>query len=92
MDDLVDLNFGNPAPPQRTAASLDPWGGGGNAPAAADPWGAAAAPAAADPWGGNSGGAAAGFNTSPSRGQPTVAVAQDPWGGQPQNNQGGCWQ
>ena len=60
LDDLVDLNFGNPAtqpePPMRTAASLDPWSpagppsGGGNL----DPWGTPA-PAVPvqnnDPWG-----------------------------------------
>ena len=41
--DLADINFGNPAPPQRTQASLG----------AADPWGASAQPQA-DPWGGAS--------------------------------------
>ena len=41
--ELADINFGNPAPPQRTQASLG----------AADPWGAGAQPQA-DPWGGAS--------------------------------------
>lgn len=44
LSDLVDLNFGNPAPPLRTTASLDPWGTTAAAavagpPPALDPWG-----------------------------------------------------
>ena len=36
----MDLNFGNPAPPLRTTASLDPWGAAVPPPAPAlDPWG-----------------------------------------------------
>jgi len=94
LDDLVDLNFGNPAPPQRTSASLDPWGGGGSGGGGNDPWGGAST--IPDPWGGigvpdtrnfGAGGAAAGFNTSPSR-APQAAATQDPWGAPQQNNQG----
>merc|ERR1719420_1000202 len=48
LNDLVDLNFGGgapaqgPSPPQRTAASLDPWspaGQAGDNGAGGDPWG-----------------------------------------------------
>lgn len=83
LNDLVDLNFGGPAasvvspnPPQRTAASLDPWspvggamgatGGGGQ-----DPWGGMgpiiSSSTIPDPWGG-----IGGVGVPPSRGSPLV--------------------
>jgi hypothetical protein len=40
LNDLVDLNFGNPAPPLRTTASLDPWGAPPPPAPGLDPWGA----------------------------------------------------
>jgi len=88
LDDLVDLNFGNPAPPQRTAASLDPWSPAG----AADPWGAAAKPPQADPWMAGPPPAVSptppAFIPSPAR-APAPAPAADPWGAQPGLQSGG---
>merc|ERR1719483_303887 len=61
LSDLVDLNFGGPVsgpnPPQRTAASLDPWSpmGEGASAAGGDPWGGMGAintSTIPDPWGG----------------------------------------
>ena len=82
LDDLVDLNFGHPAPPQRTAASLDPWSpNGAAAPPAADPWGGVGGGGGAvmaDPWGGA---AAAPLSTSPVPNfNPAPVRAADPWG------------
>ena len=81
LSDLVDLNFGGPAltttgphPPQRTAASRDPWSplaengssGGGQ-----DPWGGMgpiiSTSTIPDPWGG-----IGGVGVPPSRGSPLV--------------------
>ena len=85
LNDLVDLNFGGPAasavspnPPQRTAASLDPWspvGGAGAGPAQGaggqDPWGGMgpiiSSSTIPDPWGG-----IGGVGVPPSRGSPLV--------------------
>ena len=79
LDDLVDLNFGHPALPQRTAASRDPWSPQGGAD---DPWGGgASAVPPADPWGGVAGalGAPAALSVLDA---PLSRVAnQDPWGG-----------
>merc|ERR1719510_204673 len=80
LSDLVDLNFGGPAltttgpnPPQRTAASRDPWsplaenGSSGGA----DPWGGMgpiiSTSTIPDPWGG-----IGGVGVPPSRGSPLV--------------------
>merc|ERR1719402_140016 len=57
LSDLVDLNFGGsggPHPPQRTAASHDPWSplGEGAGGGAADPWGGQPTSTIPDPWGG----------------------------------------
>jgi len=79
--ELADINFGNPAPPQRTQASLG----------AADPWGAGAQPQA-DPWGGASAsmptsnmGALAALAAPPTSSSGALALAgptqNDPWGG-----------
>ena len=77
MNDLVDLNFGGPAPPQRTAASLDPWspvGGAGG--------GVLQQSTLPDPWGG-----IGAVGVPPSRASPLAfpapsppAPANDPWG------------
>ncbi|XP_023337922.1 epsin-1 isoform X2 [Eurytemora carolleeae] len=78
LDDLVDLNFGNPAPPQRTAASRDPWspqGGGAN-----DPWGGASAAVPADPWGGGAPALDAPAALSVLDAPVSRGVNQDPWG------------
>lgn len=57
LNDLVDLNFGHPAPPLRTTASMDPWAAPPPAAATAlDPWGASPSQPAmpggvlSDPW------------------------------------------
>lgn len=86
LNDLVDLNFGGggqqgPSPPQRTAASLDPWSpvaeaGGGSA----DPWGGVTQSTLPDPWGG-----IGAHGVPPSRASPLVfhqgsPPAADPWG------------
>jgi len=77
LNDLVDLNFGGPAPPQRTAASLDPWspvGGAGG--------GVLQQSTLPDPWGG-----IGAVGVPPSRASPLAfpapsppAPANDPWG------------
>jgi len=80
LSDLVDLNFGgpvtSPAPPQRTAASRDPWSplGESGAPGQAgggDPWGGMgpiiSTSTIPDPWGG-----IGGVGVPPSRGSPLV--------------------
>ena len=80
LSDLVDLNFGGPAvtttgphPPQRTAASRDPWSplaenGSSGGP---DPWGGMgpiiSSSTIPDPWGG-----IGGVGVPPSRGSPLV--------------------
>jgi len=89
LSDLVDLNFGGPVagpnPPQRTAASLDPWSpmGEGASVAAGDPWGGLGAVNTStipDPWGGigavgvPSRASPLTFNSSPPR------AGSDPWG------------
>jgi len=87
LNDLVDLNFGavSPNPPQRTAASLDPWsplgesaaGQPGNAGQAADPWGGMgpiiSTSTIPDPWGG-----IGGVGVPPSRGSPLVFGSSSP--------------
>jgi len=68
--DLADINFGNPAggrnpaPPQRTQASMDPWNNTSQPPP--DPWGAAGQ-TQHDPWG-----------SSPTPGQQQGAQAPPP--------------
>ena len=93
LNDLVDLNFGGPVmnnslaqspnPPQRTAASLDPWSPMGEKPAAggqqpqADPWGGMgpiiSSSTIPDPWGG-----IGGVGVPPSRGSPLVFGSSSP--------------
>merc|ERR1719347_1352576 len=87
LNDLVDLNFGavSPNPPQRTAASLDPWsplgesaaGQPGNSGQAADPWGGMgpiiSTSTIPDPWGG-----IGGVGVPPSRGSPLVFGSSSP--------------
>jgi len=77
----VDLNFGGPVtspnPPQRTAASRDPWsplaenGGSGSGQQGADPWGGMgpiiSSSTIPDPWGG-----IGGVGVPPSRSSPLV--------------------
>jgi len=80
LNDLVDLNFGGPVtspnPPQRTAASRDPWSPLGESPApgqpgGGDPWGGMgpiiSSSTIPDPWGG-----IGGVGVPPSRGSPLV--------------------
>merc|ERR1719234_3117065 len=92
LNDLVDLNFGGgasaqgPSPPQRTAASLDPWspagGQGGDNGGNGDPWGGNIVSqfSIPDPWGG-----IGAHGVPPSRASP-LAFHQgsppqaDPWG------------
>lgn len=83
LNDLVDLNFGGPvqgpSPPQRTAASLDPWSPMGEA-AGGDPWGGVTQSTLPDPWGG-----IGAHGVPPSRGSPLVfrqgsPPNDDPWG------------
>lgn len=87
LNDLVDLNFGGPAtgpnPPQRTAASLDPWSpmGEGASAAGGDPWGGITTSTIPDPWGG------IGAVGVPSRASPLAfhsssppRAGSDPWG------------
>lgn len=84
LNDLVDLNFGGgaqaqgPSPPQRTAASLDPWSPVAEA-QGGDPWGGVTQSTLPDPWGG------IGAAGAPSRGSPLVfhqgsPPNADPWG------------
>merc|ERR1719312_2154646 len=88
LNDLVDLNFGavvSPNPPQRTAASLDPWsplgepaaGQPGNSGQSADPWGGMgpiiSTSTIPDPWGG-----IGGVGVPPSRGSPLVFGSSSP--------------
>lgn len=88
LNDLVDLNFGGPAtgpnPPQRTAASLDPWSpmGEGASAAAGDPWGGITTSTIPDPWGG-----IGAVGVPPSRASPLAfhsssppRAGSDPWG------------
>merc|ERR1712096_271175 len=76
LNDLVDLNFGGPVagpnPPQRTAASLDPW----------SPVGEGASAVGGDPWGG-----IGAVGVPPSRASPLAfhsasppRASSDPWG------------
>jgi len=90
LNDLVDLNFGGgasgqgPSPPQRTAASLDPWSpaGHGGDNGGGDPWGGniVSQSTIPDPWGG-----IGAHGVPPSRASP-LAFHQgsppqaDPWG------------
>merc|ERR1719264_2177563 len=90
LNDLVDLNFGGgasgqgPSPPQRTAASLDPWSpaGHGGDNGGGDPWGGNVVSQSTipDPWGG-----IGAHGVPPSRASP-LAFHQgsppqaDPWG------------
>jgi len=90
LSDLVDLNFGGgapgqgPSPPQRTAASLDPWSpaGQGGDNDGGDPWGGniVSQSTIPDPWGG-----IGAHGVPPSRASP-LAFHQgsppqaDPWG------------
>jgi len=91
LNDLVDLNFGGPVtgpnPPQRTAASLDPWSpmGEGASAATGDPWGGMGAintSTIPDPWGG-----IGAVGVPPSRASPLAFSSSpprpsnsDPWG------------
>eukprot|EP00090_Calanus_glacialis_P046580 TRINITY_DN9222_c0_g1_i1.p1 TRINITY_DN9222_c0_g1~~TRINITY_DN9222_c0_g1_i1.p1 ORF type:complete len:540 (-),score=192.12 TRINITY_DN9222_c0_g1_i1:1000-2619(-) len=88
LNDLVDLNFGGPAtgpnPPQRTAASLDPWSpmGEGASAASGDPWGGITTSTIPDPWGG-----IGAVGVPPSRASPLAfhsssppRAGSDPWG------------
>jgi len=88
LNDLVDLNFGGPAagpnPPQRTAASLDPWSpmGEGASAAGGDPWGGITTSTIPDPWGG-----IGAVGVPPSRASPLAfhsssppRASSDPWG------------
>merc|ERR1719495_318376 len=91
LNDLVDLNFGGPVtgpnPPQRTAASLDPWSpmGEGASVATGDPWGGMGAintSTIPDPWGG-----IGAVGVPPSRASPLAFSSSpprpsnsDPWG------------
>ena len=81
LSDLVDLNFGGPTvtttgphPPQRTAASRDPWSPmaeNGSSGGSQDPWGGMgpiiSSSTIPDPWGG-----IGGVGVPPSRGSPLV--------------------
>merc|ERR1711970_341478 len=91
LNDLVDLNFGGPVtgpnPPQRTAASLDPWSpmGEGASASNGDPWGGMGAintSTIPDPWGG-----IGAVGVPPSRASPLAfpsssppRTSSDPWG------------
>jgi len=92
LNDLVDLNFGGPVtgpnPPQRTAASLDPWSpmGEGASAAGGDPWGGMGGITTStipDPWGG-----IGAVGVPPSRASPLAFPSSspprpnnsDPWG------------
>eukprot|EP00092_Neocalanus_flemingeri_P060151 GFUD01072057.1.p1 GENE.GFUD01072057.1~~GFUD01072057.1.p1 ORF type:complete len:572 (+),score=151.17 GFUD01072057.1:221-1936(+) len=91
LTDLVDLNFGGPVsgpnPPQRTAASLDPWSpmGEGASAVSGDPWGGMGAintSTIPDPWGG-----IGAVGVPPSRASPLnfhsaspPRPSSDPWG------------
>eukprot|EP00092_Neocalanus_flemingeri_P074529 GFUD01092181.1.p1 GENE.GFUD01092181.1~~GFUD01092181.1.p1 ORF type:complete len:594 (+),score=157.88 GFUD01092181.1:218-1999(+) len=91
LTDLVDLNFGGPVsgpnPPQRTAASLDPWSpmGEGASAVSGDPWGGMGAintSTIPDPWGG-----IGAVGVPPSRASPLnfhsaspPRFSSDPWG------------
>jgi len=82
LSDLVDLNFGGPVtspnPPQRTAASRDPWSplgeNGSSGQTGGDPWGGMgpiiSSSTIPDPWGG-----IGGVGVPPSRGSPLVFSA-----------------
>jgi len=90
INDLLDIGFG-PNPPQRTAASLDPWsplGESGGAEGGSDPWGGIISQNnIPDPWGG-----IGAVGVPPSRASPIGAGAfnsppqqqqqggADPWG------------
>jgi len=97
LSDLVDLNFGGPSPPQRTAASLDPWSPGGEAPApgSGDPWGGVSTGVVQstipDPWGG-----IGAVGVPPSRASPLIfgqgsPPSGDPWGGAAGGGGGGLY-
>lgn len=85
LNDLVDLRFDHPAPPQRTAASgsLDPWSphGSGGAAASNQP------PPTNDPWGGTTNGGGEGAAALAAAGgvggalTAAVGATGDPWGG-----------
>jgi len=91
LNDLVDLNFGGPVagpnPPQRTAASLDPWSpvGEGASAVGGDPWGGMGGITTStipDPWGG-----IGAVGVPPSRASPLAfhsasppRASSDPWG------------
>merc|ERR1719239_1922668 len=93
LNDLVDLNFGGgapaqgPSPPQRTAASPDPWGGIGAhnvPPSRASPLAFhQGSPPQADPWGSGGEPGAAGGGLYPNLGGAGVG-GPDPWAAQPQ--------
>merc|ERR1719336_3056705 len=104
LNDLVDLNFGGgapaqgPSPPQRTAASLDPWSpaGAGGQPGnsgGGDPWGGniVSQSSIPDPWGG-----IGAHGVPPSRASP-LAFHQgsppqaDPWGSGGEASGGGLY-
>merc|ERR1719414_1120251 len=104
LNDLVDLNFGGgapaqgPSPPQRTAASLDPWSpaGAGGQPGnsgGGDPWGGniVSQSTIPDPWGG-----IGAHGVPPSRASP-LAFHQgsppqaDPWGSGGESAGGGLY-
>jgi len=94
LNDLVDLNFGGPAvgpnPPQRTAASLDPWSPVGEGANAGDPgpWGGVTSSTLPDPWGG-----IGQVGVPPSRASPLAFnsslpnPSSDPWGSSTGSNE-----
>jgi len=94
LNDLVDLNFGGPvqgpSPPQRTAASLDPWSPVRDVSGGGDAWGGSTHSSLPDPWGG-----IGAHGVPPSRGSPLAfhqgsPPSGDPWGsgGDPQPTTG----
>jgi len=98
LNDLVDLNFGGtvtgPNPPQRTAASLDPWSPIGDGPSVAsgDPWGGITTSTIPDPWGG-----IGAVGVPPSRASPLAfqsssppRAGTDPWGSASGNTEQGA--
>jgi len=93
INDLLDIGFGGPGPnpPQRTAASLDPWSplgaGGGGPEATADPWGGIISKNnLPDPWGGIGAAGVPPSRASPIGGQAfgspphSQEATGDPWG------------
>jgi len=93
LNDLLDIGFGGPGPnpPQRTAASLDPWsplgGGSGGGEVVGDPWGGIISKNnLPDPWGGIGAVGVPPSRASPIGGQAfgspphSQGMSGDPWG------------